>query len=157
MVKKSHTPHSAFLKIASLYALALERHFAKELYAHGDITEKPLKKFLAIIDRQKHRLRVGKTQVREVFQESYKNDFFEWFEGALARIVNPDPNPAFTEYVVLRSRVMILDHTIDSLEILHEMAVVLGRLPEYSRVLRLYLDFQKKAISKKEAFDLQNA
>lgn len=51
---------------------------------------------------------------------------------------------------------MILDHTIDSLKVLHEMAVALGRLPEYSRVIRLYVDFQKKAILKKELFDLQN-
>jgi CPA1 family monovalent cation:H+ antiporter len=80
LAAQSPTPHSAFLKIASLYALALERHYAKELYAHGDITEKPLKKFLAIIDRQTYRLRSGKTQVREIFQESYKNDFFEWTE-----------------------------------------------------------------------------
>lgn len=57
LVKKSPTPHSAFLKITSLYALALEQCFAKELYAHGDITEKPLKKFLAILEIQAHRLR----------------------------------------------------------------------------------------------------
>lgn len=77
LVKQAPGTHSAFLKIASLYALALERHFAKKLYAHGDITEKPLKKFLAIIDRQAYRLRSGKNQIREIFQESYREDFFE--------------------------------------------------------------------------------
>lgn len=74
-----------------------------------------------------------------------------------AQIINPDPDPKFTEYAVLRSRVMILEQTIDSLGALHELALALGRLPEYSRVLRLYLDFQKKAIDKKEIFDTQNA
>jgi NhaP-type Na+/H+ or K+/H+ antiporter len=57
LVKQANAPHSAFLKIASLYALSLERHFAKELFVHGDITEKPLKRFLAILDRQSYRLR----------------------------------------------------------------------------------------------------
>lgn len=69
LVKQANAPHSAFLKIASLYALALERHFAKELFVHGDITEKPLKRFLAILDRQMYRLRSGKTQIREIFQK----------------------------------------------------------------------------------------
>lgn len=125
LVEQATAPHSAFLKIASLYALALERHFAKELYAHGDITEKPLKRFLAIIDRQTHRLRSGRTQIREIFQDSYRNDFFEWMESSVARFVNPDANPEFTEYAVLRSRVLILEQTIDSLEDLRELAIAL--------------------------------
>lgn len=125
LVKQAPAPHSAFLKIASLYALALERHFAKELYAHGDITEKPLKKFLAILDRQAHRLRSGKNQIREIFQDSYRNDLFERMEVFLAHLVNPDSDPEFTEYAVLRSRVMILDQTIASLEDLRELAITL--------------------------------
>lgn len=115
LVKMAPSPHSAFLKITSLYALALERYFAKELYAHGDLTEKPLKRFLAIVDRQSYRLRSGKNQIREIFWDSYRSDFFEWVEKSLARLINPDPNPEFTEYAVLRSKVMILDQTIAAL------------------------------------------
>jgi hypothetical protein len=43
----------------------------------------------------------------------------------LAHIVHPDPNPAFTEFIMLRSKVMILEQTIDSLTVLHELAIAL--------------------------------
>lgn len=152
LVRKAPNSHSAFLKVVSLHALALERHFAKELFEHGDMTEKPLKRFLAIIDRQMDRVRNGKTQIREIFQESYRDDIFEKIEHFASGWVNPDPNPLFTEYLILRSRVMILEQMFHDLRDLYPLAERLGKSEEYDRVEKLYLDFYKKALEKRNAF-----
>lgn len=156
LVSEASDSHSAFLKLVSLHALALERYFAKELFKRGDMTERSLKHFLAIIDRQSYRLRTGKTQIREIFQESYRNDVFERLARFLGNILNPDRNPHFTTYVVLRARLMILDQTITALHDMKALAEQLSKTEEYDRVEELYRDFYEKARTKRSLFEQEH-
>lgn len=157
LVKKAPKSLSAFTKVTSLHALALERHFAKELFQHGDISEKPLKRFLALIDGQIHRVRSGRNQIREIFQKTYQDDRFERLEHFLARIVNPDPNPLFTDYMTLRARVMIIEQTLRDLRGLHQLAAELGKVAEYQKVEDLYRTFYAKAVEKRDVFYRENS
>lgn len=144
--------HSAFQKLLSLHALSLEKYHAKELFVRGEITEKPLKRFLALIDRQTYRVKTGKSQLREITSQAYQDDFFEVLEKHIAKILNPDPNPIYTEYLTLRARVLILDNVIQSLTQMHELSLQLGREAEYNRVGELYLQFYQRAIRKRDVF-----
>lgn len=156
LIKKAPKSFSAFSKITSLHGLALERYYAKELFQHGDISEKPLKQFLAIIDEQIYRIRSGRSQIREIFQKTH-DDRFERLEHYLARIINPDPNPLFTKFMMYRSRVMILEHTLQDLRDLHQLAAELGKVAEYQKVEDLYLKFYHQAIQKRDTFYQENS
>jgi CPA1 family monovalent cation:H+ antiporter len=138
--------------VLRIYALGIEKHYLKELFMYGEISERVYKGVLNKLDVQMSRVESGGEQVRSL-EESFEKDWFESLADVARRILGKKEADAVTRYMYYRAQSILASKVLRNLDaLLKESDIeVFRNAPEMQKVMDLYVSFRENSGKKMRA------
>lgn len=141
--EKNSLTHAAL----HIHALGIERSYLQDLFLHGEVTDRIMRRILAIITSQLHRLERG--EILGEHPGSVPGDWLDRFTDAVHRLIFRNPEDAFVEkFLYYRAKAIITRKVVKEMIQFSEENIKLFSSEEVKPVIDRYRSYHQAAESR---------
>jgi CPA1 family monovalent cation:H+ antiporter len=140
-----------------VYALGVEKHYLKELFLYGEISERVYKRVLNKLEIQTARVEHGIKQVNSL-GESFSKDWFENLADMVRKFLKKQEDDVVTRYMYYRAQSIIANKVLKNLDALSQETdiEIFKNTVEMEKLKELYTRFRENAGRKMNAMFEEN-